>query len=213
MPSAKESAPRTLTCRQCAGIFIAAPNGSRLCSVECRVRFRAAQFTDPDACWFWSDTCAAADRYGMLTDRQTGERHYAHRVSLSVFGRPLADDQFALHQCDHRACFNPNHLFAGTALDNTRDMLRKGRHYRQVNATPRREKAYPDRRLSHGVGHHNARLNEMAVRDIRQSAEALAVVAARHGVSTTTASKVRRGEMWAHVKPQDTGEAGESRSK
>jgi hypothetical protein len=36
-----------------------------------------------------------------------------------------------LHTCDTRGCINIEHLFLGTAQDNTTDMVNKGRHGNQ----------------------------------------------------------------------------------
>ena len=37
-------------------------------------------------------------------------------------------DLFILHSCDTPACINIDHLRAGTAAENTRDMIERGRH-------------------------------------------------------------------------------------
>jgi hypothetical protein len=42
------------------------------------------------------------------------------------------------HTCDMPACFNPKHLFVGTATDNNRDMTAKGRNWRQSDDAKRR---------------------------------------------------------------------------
>lgn len=51
----------------------------------------------------------------------------AHRIVFFV-ANPHADQSlFVLHKCDNRACIKLEHLFLGTAQDNTDDMIRKGR--------------------------------------------------------------------------------------
>jgi hypothetical protein len=53
----------------------------------------------------------------------------AHRWMLQfVLKKLLPSNVFACHKCDNPECVNPKHLFAGSNLDNVKDMLKKGRN-------------------------------------------------------------------------------------
>ena len=93
-------------------------------------------------CWMWS---AALNRqgYGQFHDRVGGglKMVRAHRYSYEVFVGPVPEGEFVCHSCDVRDCVNPDHLWTGTAADNNRDMMEKGRMNVRDNArkNPNRE--------------------------------------------------------------------------
>ena len=75
-------------------------------------------------CWVW--TLRVSRGYGRITIR--GQFYFAHRLSWLLAGREISEDKpFVLHRCDNRRCVRLDHLFLGTADDNTRDMMSKGR--------------------------------------------------------------------------------------
>lgn len=79
--------------------------------------------SNPEECWIW---LASGRPYGNFWDgnRQVGAHQFALTLKL---GRPLREGFCALHSCDKQLCVNPDHLFEGTNLDNSRDMVQKGR--------------------------------------------------------------------------------------
>lgn len=79
-------------------------------------------------CWLWTQT-VDKDGYGVLAYRVAGKKATvrAHRASFMAFVGEIQRGLFVCHKCDVPGCVNPSHLFLGTALDNTRDMIRKGR--------------------------------------------------------------------------------------
>src|SRR6266403_3796388 len=58
---------------------------------------------------------------------RNGKKWGVPRLVLHIKKGPLSDDIWALHTCDNMRCINLNHLFKGTAQDNTDDMITKGR--------------------------------------------------------------------------------------
>lgn len=77
-----------------------------------------------DSCWVW---------LGSYTDRGYGRvkikgvTHRAHRLSFKFFKGPLSPNEIVLHNCDNPGCVNPDHLSAGTHMDNHLDKISKGR--------------------------------------------------------------------------------------
>ncbi len=63
--------------------------------------------------------------YGVI--HYKGKQRYAHRVQYELAYGEIPKGFFVLHQCDVPSCINPNHLFLGSAKDNTQDMLKKNR--------------------------------------------------------------------------------------
>lgn len=79
-----------------------------------------------DGCWLWTGAKTASG-YGLFS--VDGRQMLAHRVAIQWLGGITLEDHLVVcHRCDVPPCVNPAHLFLGTRLDNSRDMVAKGRH-------------------------------------------------------------------------------------
>ena len=133
-------------------------------------------------CWHW---IAARDRDGYGVTRNLGSRRTqrAHRVAYEAFNGPLSPDLLVLHECDRPSCVNPEHLRAGTHVDNVHDCKNKGR--------------LADTR---GECHGLSKLTEEKVRAIRQWTGTQSEAARHFGVRQQAISKIVRGLRWSHVR-------------
>jgi hypothetical protein len=158
----------------------------------------------PDECWMWSGTVTARQGYGIL--KLPSKPWCAHRIAWMLrHHRPVPDGMFVCHHCDTPGCVNPDHLFVGTAKDNSADMVRKGRG-RSHPCDPsvfnigiwRRDNA-----PFIGSNHPMAKLHETTVFEIKralESGEPGVSIATRFGCSTYTVSNIRCGKQWKHVR-------------
>ena len=83
----------------------------------------------PTPCRLWQGS-VDSNGYGrmkrMVNGRWETVRVYRWVMEQAI-GRKLRPDEFILHACDNPPCFRLDHLSVGSALDNNRDMMTKGR--------------------------------------------------------------------------------------
>ena len=123
--------------------------------------------------------------YGLVW---SGERVVvAHRYAWTLVVGSIPEGRWVLHHCDVRACVNPNHLFLGTATDNTADMTKKGRDAG---------------RFEPGHVGHGRKLSDDQVRELRRLSDEgwrRFQLAERFGVSKTTARDLLNGVSYREV--------------
>src|SRR6187402_3759195 len=114
---------------------------------ELRRRIKSQIQVDPTTeCWNWTGSLFKCNGRACLTLGQNN--HGAHRLAY-VLCRGRVGVRKVLHTCDNVKCVNPKHLWLGTNLDNSQDMVAKGRQ-------------------AYGSKNGAAKLDEDAVRYIRE---------------------------------------------
>lgn len=158
------------------GVYVRVPR------VTVVVRFWACVQKTSGGCWLWTKG-VTRDGYGRFKHEGTTRR--AHRVSWELTHGPIPNDLWVLHKCDNGLCVRPDHLFLGTAKDNTQDMIQKGRRY-----------------LMRGAEHHATQFTKEAVRQIRMrvaSGTAQQAVADEFAVPVQTINGIVMGHVWGHA--------------
>lgn len=75
-------------------------------------------------CWL-TEGCTDKDGYPYIKYR--GKTHKLHRLVVELIKGESLEGKQALHYCDVPSCINPNHLYAGTPVDNNRDTVVRDR--------------------------------------------------------------------------------------
>ena len=159
-----------------------------------------------ESCWLW--TGPTNGRYGRI-----GRRTYTHRYVYEATYGPIPEGMFVLHNCDTPLCVRPDHLRLGTAKENSRDAMNRGRiakgdrhgtrlHPETVARGWRHgTKTHPEA-VSKGESRPAAKLTEGEVREIRLLAgrKSKAAIARQYGVTPTVVRRIVRRQAWKHVK-------------
>lgn len=136
-------------------------------------------------CWLWKG--GKNERgYGKFTmPYQRDKRMYAHRFSFLLTRGEIPDGLLVLHSCDNPSCVRPEHLRLGSAMDNSRDAVQRGRHRHGV---------------TWGESVTNRKLNWSQVQEIRAKYVPRKVthvrLAEQYGVSTNVVKLILNGRAW-----------------
>lgn len=148
-----------------------------------------ADRSDPFGCWEWQAGMMPSG-YGAFAMDGGGSKG-AHRAAWELTHGPIPAGMCVCHHCDNRRCVNPNHLFLGTPMDNSRDMVIKGRQ--RVGGSgvelSRKHEAEAQRRANK-----IARLEEF--RMMRRQGFKLRQIAATYGVSESLVCHILHGRKY-----------------
>lgn len=139
------------------------------------------------------EQCEPQDSGCLLWNRAVGKSGYGvcrvgsrsavscHRLAWEQERGSIPEGDQVLHTCDVKRCCNPDHLYLGSARDNKRDAVDRGK-------------------VPSGSRCWNSHFSDAQVMAIRTDSRAIKVIAAGYGVHRQIVWRVKRGVTYTCVK-------------
>jgi len=151
--------------------------------IEKTMRRFLANVGRSDGCWKWTGK-KDKDGYGIFNCRLFGKRHTrAPRAAWMLQNMILIPPgSHVRHSCDNPACVRIDHLSLGRPIDNTQDMIVRGRQ----------KPAFGER-----AGH--AILTEEQATAILADTRPYAAIGEEYGIAASTVGSIKNGVSWTHL--------------
>ena len=121
--------------------------------------------------------------YGQF-NTGNGRIKCAHRFAWELVNGEIPKGMFVCHTCDNPRCVEVSHLFLGTPLDNTIDMVDKGRHKKVCLK---------------GTTHGMSKITDKEALQIFNAEGTNIDIALEYGISNQQVSNIKLKKSWTHV--------------
>lgn len=185
----------SLICKNCKKEFtykMRKKDKTFCCSKKCyseliygddRARFYKNIKFNENGCWDWIGGSRDKDGYGKtyVNTKITKVGKYSYELHIDK----VPEGMWILHHCDRPSCCNYQHLFLGTAKDNTQDMIKKGR-----------------KKIQLGSEASSAKLREEQVKEIKQlikNGVRVRDLCKKFNVHHATIGSIKSGKSWGQI--------------
>lgn len=146
-------------------------------------------------CWIWTLRCDEGG-YGHFSVARGTRNCIAHRIAHFV-ATGTWSELLVCHSCDNPPCCRPDHLFSGTAKDNSDDKFTK---HRDVSGDKHWSRRRPQL-VKRGDSHNLAKLSEVDVLAIRalHRKKTYKQIAEMFGVQHSNINKIVNRKIWRHI--------------
>ena len=152
-----------------------------------KVKVRPIEYyVNENGCWICTSHYCTNKKYPKI--RLGNKGFIISRLITKYIKKEDIENKYVCHTCDNRMCINPEHLFIGTALDNTTDMFNKNR-----NVTTK------GMNYNSCVNNGRAKLTADDVLRIFNSSLKNSDLAKKYNVSTATISSIKNKKRWREM--------------